>query len=328
MPHHIPETTHMHAVAISQFGDDAVLVHTELPRPVPGEGEVLVRIRAAGVNPVDWKIREGWLKDFIPVQFPAILGWDMAGEVVANGFAARRFTPGEAVYAYARRPAIAHGTYAEYIALPEAYLARKPANVSFEEAAGVPLAGLTAWQSLFDAAQLKAGESVLVLGASGGVGTFAVQLARIAGAKVVGVASARNHAYLQELGAAHAVDYRQEDWTEAVRAAVPGGVDVILDCVGGPSFHASAPALRPGGRVVSICESGAAELFASNHATFAYVFVEPNSRQLDEMRGLIESGQLRAPVSQSFPLEEAPAAHRAMQTGHTRAKIVLKVAGP
>jgi NADPH:quinone reductase-like Zn-dependent oxidoreductase len=310
----------MWAAVIHEFGGPEKIKTEILPVPSVQEGEVLVRIQAAGVNPVDTAVREGYMKNRIPHHFPLILGWDMAGIVADIGYSARRFEIGEGVYAYARRPVVRYGTYAEYIVLPESYLAHIPQQISFIEAAGIPLAGLTAYQCLFDAAQLQTGQSVLVLGASGGVGSMAIQLAKYQDAVIIGVASAANQAYMKELGADYTIDYNSGPVGGAVKAIFPQGVDLILDCVSGETLQHSLSALKPGGKVVSILHSGKG---LDPAIDFQYVFVEPNSLHLDHLRDLVDSGLLKVHVSRTFPREEAAAAHQQIQSHHTKGKIVL-----
>lgn len=321
-------TATMKAVYLDDFGPAEVLRFGELPRPTPAKGEVLIRVRAAGVNPVDWKIREGLLKTRLPHQFPIIPGWDVAGVVAEVGPGVRGFQKGDAVYAYARKPVIQDGCYAEYVALPARQVALKPRNLSFEEAAAIPLAALTAWQSLFDAAELKKGQTVLVHAAAGGVGGFAVQLAKNSGATVVGTARAENHEYLRELGADIAVDYTAGDFVAAIRERFPRGVDVVLDAVGGETQTRSAELVRRGGTLVTILAPEAATEAALRRrgANLRYVFVTPNAAQLRKLTALAEAGRLRVHLADMLPLSEAAEAQRRVQTGHTRGKIVLRVA--
>ncbi len=274
---------------------------------------------------MDWKIRAGYLKDFYPYRFPIIPGWDLAGVVEKAGHGARRFKPGDEVFAYLRRPVIQHGTYAEYAAAPESYFTARPMTVSFEEAASIPLAALTAYQSLYDAVQIKAGESVLILAASGGVGSFGVQLAKLAGARVIALASRKNHDYLKGLGADAAIDYGAGDFREAVRAVAPDGVDVVFDCFGLEALAKGYECVKRGGRAVSILVRDGAALAAKAGASHHYVFVEPNAPELDRIRGFVEAGKLRVHVSATFSLAEAARAHEAMETGHTRGKIALRM---
>lgn len=315
----------MRAVVIHQFGDSNQLQLTEVEKPTAGEGEVLVKIKAIGVNPVDWKIRNGKLKDRLPHQFPLILGWDMAGVVEEVGHAARRFQPGDEVYAYCRRPVVQAGTYAEYIALSESYLTYKPKNLSFEESAAIPLASLTAYQSIYTAADLQVGENLLVLGASGGVGSFAVQLGKAVGANVIGVASEQNHAYLKELGVDAAIDYRQNDFVSRFQALKPQGAEVIFDCVGQDMLQKAPQCLAPGGRLVSIAGKADENQLAERQGQSLYVFVEPHAPQLDHIRELIETGQVKVHLQAVYPLEEVRKAHAQSEQLHTQGKIVLTV---
>ena len=315
----------MRAMVIDQFGGRDELHRAEVPPPVPGKREVLIRVHAAGVNPVDWKIREGLLRTRMPHQFPIIPGWDVAGVIESAGPGARRFAPGDAVYAYARKPIIKDGTYAEFVVVPETSVARKPANLDFAEAAAVPLAALTAWQSLFDAAGLKRGQTALIHAAAGGVGGFAVQLARWKGARVIATASAANHDYVRSLGAHRVVDYRTDDVAAAVRDFAPDGVDVAYDTVGGEVQQRSAAMVRSGGVLVSILAFVDAEAVRARGVEPKYVFVAPSAPQLARLAGLIERGRLKVTLAARLPLEEAARAHEMIETGHTRGKIVLTV---
>lgn len=313
----------MKAWTIEAFGGRDQMQLADLPKPEPVEGEVLVRIRAVGVNPVDWKIREGRLKDLMPHRFPLIPGWDMAGKVEETGFSARRFRPGEAVYAYARRPVVQQGTYAEYIALPESYLSHKPANITMAEAASIPLVSLTAAQSLFDAGGLQTGETVFIIGASGGVGSSAVQFGRLAGTRVIAMASSKNHDYLKSLGADHVIDYAAGDFREALKQIAPDGADLVYDCFGGDALAMAVDCVKPGGRVVSITGQAEEAPLKAKDVAFHFVFVEPNARQLDHFRELIVRDRFRANVTQTLDFSQAVEAHEQMETGHTRGKIVL-----
>lgn len=310
----------MKAVFYEEFGELDEIKTGELDKPEPGEGEVLVRVKSAGVNPVDAAVARGMLKDAIPTEFPVIPGWDAAGVVEGRGHAARRFKEGDEVYAYARRPIVQNGTFAEYIALPESYLAHRPQNVTMEEAGGIPLVGLTAYQALFDAGNLKEGETLVILGASGGVGTMAIQLAKTVGATVIGVASDKNHAYMKELGADEVIDYKKGDVGESVKKAASGGVDMIFHCSRGDSLSQSKGTLKSGGSLVSITNS---KPDVSDDITFKYVFVEPNAAQLNHLRELADDGKLIAPVSGTYTLENAADALREVESLHTRGKMVV-----
>lgn len=310
----------MKAAVYHEFGGPEKVQTETIELPELKEGEVLIRIKAAGVNPVDAAVREGYLKDFLPQEFPAIPGWDVAGVIEERGFSARRFSIGTEVYAYARRPTVQWGTFAEYMILPESYLAKRPLNLTWEEAAGIPLVGLTAYQSLLDAGNLQNSQTVLLLGASGGVGSMAIQLAKEKGATVIGVASEKNHDLMKELGADYTIDYRNTHVGEAVKGIFPDGVDLIFDCASGETLAQSLQVLKPAGKLVSILNRGED---LDPGIDFQYVFVEPNSSQLEQLSVLAERGRLKVHVSSTYSLDEAAEALRQIQTKHTRGKIVV-----
>ena len=318
----------MKAIAIPEFGGRDKLQLMDLPVPPVGVRDVLLQVKAAGVNPVDWKIREGFLRDMMPHEFPVILGWDAAGIVTKVGENVTRFKTGDEVYAYCLTAVVHHGSYAQYIALPENNLALKPRTLPFEEAATIPLAALTAYQSLFDAADLQQGESVLIHAAAGGVGGFAVQLARHRGARVFGTASPSNHEYVKSLGADILIDYNTQDFRHVIRETSPGGVDVVLDCVGGDVVEQSLDILKAHGRLVTIAEAGLVKKLSERGVNAHFVFVAPNSSQLHEIAGLTESGKFSTHVSARFTLEEAAKAHELLESQHVRGKVVLRVNHP
>jgi NADPH:quinone reductase-like Zn-dependent oxidoreductase len=313
----------MRAIAISEFGGADKLQLMDLPIPAPGPGEIQIHVQAAGVNPVDWKIREGLLQQRLPHEFPLILGWDAAGVVTKTGPGANHFFVGNEVYAYCRKPVIQGGTYAEVVVVPQTCAALKPRNLSFSEAAAVPLAGLTAYQALFDAVHLEAGETALIHAAAGGVGTFAVQLAKDRGAYVLGTASRRNHDYLRELGVDEPIDYASRDFRAAVKAGHGDGVDVVFDCVGGDTLTRSVDVLKRGGRLVSILEPDKIRVLAASGVTARYLFVEPRQEELRRLAELIEAERLRPAISTTLPLESAAQAHALSESRHVRGKIVL-----
>lgn len=317
-------STTMKAAFYEQFGtpEEKPVRIGELPKPTAGEGEILIRVKAAGVNPVDAYTVRGMLNNAIPCKFPLIPGWDVAGVVEETGHAARRFKKGDEVYAYARRPEIQHGTFAEYISLPEAYVAKRPETVSWEEAGGIPLVALTAWQSLFDAGKLKAGQIVLIIGASGGVGSVAVQLAKNAGAKVIAVASEPNHGFLKELGADSCIDYTIDDVAGAVKKAAARPLDLIYDCSRGDVLSQTHDLLKEGGHLISITNSNPER---REDVTFQYVFVEPNAPQLDQLAALADAGKLKIHVSKTYPLDQAADALRDIESLHTKGKIVIRI---
>jgi NADPH:quinone reductase-like Zn-dependent oxidoreductase len=308
----------MRAVAIYKYGGPEVLVYEDAPRPHPGFGEVLVRVHAAGVNPVDWKIREGHLKEMLHQTLPLILGWDVSGVVETAGPGTSRLKVGDEVFS---RPDISRdGAYAEFIVIRESEVALKPKSVDHLHAAAMPLAGLTAWQTLFDAAGLSAGQRVLIHAAAGGVGVFAAQLAKWKGAHVIGTASARNHDFLRELGVDQIVDYETVRFEEAVQP-----VDVVLDTLGGDVQQRSWNVLKRGGILVSIANPPSADIAAAHGVRQAFVFTQPNAGQLAELATLADAERFKAIGELTLPLSDATRAQELSQRGHTRGKIVLRV---
>jgi NADPH:quinone reductase-like Zn-dependent oxidoreductase len=310
----------MRAVAINEWGGREKLEVVEIdPPPVAPDG-VLLRIRAAGLNPVDWKTREGKQAERFPFHFPLVLGWDAAGVVEKVGPAVTWFRPGDEVYGFLRRHDLQYGTYAEYTTAPEGFFAPKPPDLSFAEAAAVPLAALTAHQGL-ESLGLRGGETLFVAGGAGGVGHFVVQLARARGARVIATASARNQDFLRELGA-EPVDYSTEDVPARVRElAGDRGVDAAFDNFGGDAQEAALDLLRPGGRIVSII----APPQPRDHVESHYVFVRPSGNDLAEMSDLIAAGRVRPHVEEVFPLERAADAMERLEAGHVRGKLVLEI---
>lgn len=315
----------MRAIAIDGFGGPETLKLVELPDPEPGPGQVLIAVAFAGVNPVDWKIREGLLVDRLPHAFPLIPGWECSGTVAAVGEGVDDFTVGDEVYTYCRKKVVQWGTDCELVAVDADDVARKPGVLDTPQAAAVPLAALTAWQSLIDHAKLQAGETVLVHAAAGGVGSFAVQIAHDHGAHVIGTASEANHGYVREMGCEQVIDYRTTDFVEAVKAVHHEGVDVVFDLVGGETQARSLDALADGGRLVSIVEPPQGEAYRRRHIAGQYVFVQPNGWQLAEIGAMFDEGALEVAVQQVFPLEEAAAAQELSRAGHVRGKLVLQV---
>ncbi len=311
----------MKAVAMHAFGGPEVLVVTDLPRPKPDRGELLIRTLAAGVNPVDWKIREGSLSR-VPHGFPLIPGWDVAGVVDELGEGCQRFRKGERVFAYARKLHIQWGTYAEYVCVPERHVALMPPSLLFEEAAAIPCAALTAEQALARAG-LAAGATLLVLNGSGGVGHFALQLAKIAGARSIATTGPRNQEFVMNQGAEHAIDYTRDDLTAAVTARFPGGVDVVLDAIGGEPLAAALAVAKPGGVIVSVVDTLDPEAAAARGVRFERISSAPSGEQLAVFAAHAGRKTLRPHVQTIFPLAEAAQAQDECRAGHVRGKLVL-----
>ena len=315
----------MRAMAIHDFGGPDAIEEIDAPDPLLGPDSVLIRVRGAGVNPVDAKIRQGGSEERWPHFFPLILGWDAAGVVDQVGPAVTHLGPGDEVYAYCRKDYVRDGTYAEYVTMRAEAVVRRPATLSLEEAAAVPLAALTAYQLLHEGLHVESGDSVLIHGGSGGVGSFAVQLAKAAGAHVVATGSARNHDHLRDLGADEAIDYNEVDFADAVRESHPDGVDHVVDLVGGDTLERSAAAVRPRGMAASVLVPAAPAPFAERDIAYSYVFVRPDGDQLTTLAGLIDDGSVRVHVQEVMPLADAARAHEQIESGHTRGKIVLRV---
>ncbi|GGO40860.1 NADP-dependent oxidoreductase [Streptomyces lasiicapitis] len=308
----------MRAVIQKSFGGPEVLETVEAERPSPLGGEVLVRVHASGVNPVDVAVRSGAYP--LLGEPPFGVGWDISGVVEEAGPGAR-FKPGDEVYGMPFFPRAATG-YADYVAVPSRQVARKPATLDHVHAAAVPLAALTAWQGLVDAARLTEGQRVLIHRAAGGVGHFAVQIAKARGAHVIALASEPKHDFVRGLGADEVIDYRTTDYTEAVR-----DVDAVFDS--SSEGTRSLQVLRPGGVLVSIMEHGNQELAAQVEAAgrhFAGVSVEPDYASLEAIAALVDAGRIRPHVAETFPLADAAKAHELVGTGNVRGKVVLTVA--
>ncbi|MEU8925165.1 NADP-dependent oxidoreductase [Kitasatospora sp. NPDC048545] len=306
----------MKAIAINRYGGPEVVEYTDLPDPKVGPDSVLVEVRAAGVNPVDWKVRDGALDGLLDAHFPLVMGWDAAGVVRAVGGGVTEFAPGDEVYGYVRKDAVEHGTYAELLSAPVRTLARKPAALDWAQAGGLPLAGLTALQGL-RALRLTEGETVLVHAAAGGVGHLAVQLARARGARVIGTAAEHNHDYLRGLGA-EPVRYG-DGLADRVRALAPDGVDAALDLVGRGAVRVSAGLVADPGRIASVADFGVKALGGR------YVWVRPDADGLAELAALADDGRLTVTVASTFPLAQAASAQALSAEGRTRGKIVLLV---
>ncbi|MFC8923652.1 NADP-dependent oxidoreductase [Cellulosimicrobium sp. NPDC057127] len=311
----------MRAITYSRHGGPEVLKLTELPTPRVGPDAVLVRVRAASVNPVDWKVREGYLDPLMDTVFPVVPGWDVAGVVEQVGLDTPELQVGDEVFGYVRKDvvggAVAGGTFAELVAAPVRTLARKPAAWSFEEAAAVPLAGLTAYQTIRRSG-VSAGQTVLVQAAAGGVGSFAVQIARSLGARVIGTASESNHEFLRSLGA-EPVAYG-DGLAGRVRDLAPEGVDVVLDYVGGDALDVVPDVLRDGGTVASVTDPRARDELGGH-----YVWVRPDTADLAELARLGDAGELRPEIAEVFDLADTAAAHELSASGHVRGKVVVRV---
>lgn len=315
----------MKAVFFEKFGGSNELKAGVLPDPTPGAGEVLIRISHTSLNPVDWKIREGYLKDFLPHQFPIVPGWDAAGVIESVGTGVNDLNAGDRVFAYARTATVKSGTYAEKIVLPRSSVARAPASISAADAAAVPLTALTAWQGIHENLQVKRGETVLITAGAGGVGSFAVQFAKLAGARVITTASSRNHQYLKNLGADVVIDYTEDDVVEAIRKAASDGVTSVYDAAGGKSLADAVSVLKEGGKLVSIVDDPQTAVKDRQDVQATYLFVRPETQQLETIAELIDSGKIKMPAVEVRSINEAAFLQDENRKGHTRGKIVLAI---
>ncbi len=309
----------MRAMRVDRFGGPEVLEAVDIPRPSPGISQVLVRVRAAGVNPTDWKHRGG--RRFLGDP-PYVVGWDVSGVVEEVGLGVTLFKPGDEVFGMLPYPGGA-GAYAEYVVGPARAFAPKPAAVDHVQAAAIPLVALTAWQCLVDTAHVRAGDRVLVHAAAGGVGHLAVQIAKSRGAEVIGTASAPRHAFVRSLGADEVVDYTSVDFADVVR-----DVDVVLDTIGEDYQLRSLRTLKRGGTMVSTVPRAAEGLFeraAELGVRAELILVEADHAGMLAIADLVERGRLRATIAGTFPLYRAAEAHRLGETGRTAGKLVLTV---
>lgn len=304
----------MRGVAYDRFGDESVLqLRDDLPEPPVGPDTVLVRAHASGVNPVDMAIRGGHLAGAFPHHFPIIPGWDLAGVVERVGPAVVDFAPGDEVFGYLRRDDVQWGTLAELVPAPQRCLAAKPESLSFAEAGALPLAGLTAYQALTEVLDVGEGDRVLVHRAAGGVGFAAVQIAVALGAHVLGTAGPRNHGFLRDAGVAEVFDYS----AGPISGQLSEPVDAVLDLVGGDTLADAPKQVHEPARIASVVDPGVRELGGR------YVFVRPDSHDLQELGRMADAGQLRVPIARAFPLERTADAQRLVAEGHVRGKVVV-----
>jgi|KBSSwiStaDraftv2_1062776.scaffolds.fasta_scaffold01758_11 NADPH:quinone reductase-like Zn-dependent oxidoreductase len=323
----------MRAVAIERIGGPDVLQITELPTPQPGVGEVLVRVAYADVNPADWKCREGWLARYMTYRFPFVLGFDGAGTVVAVGADVDEFQIGDRVTGTANQLRGDWGSYAQFFKAAAGRLAKLPDTVDLRSAAAVPIAGVTAWEGIVEVCALQPGQQILINGGAGGVGSYAIQLGRVAGARVAATASAGNLDYLRSLGAERVIDYRNEDVAAAVRVWAPHGVDAVLDTVGQGSLPNAVELTRAGGvvsPVATLIEGEPTYNVADARARDIRIVVAMSNPQragvqLRELVALLAAGKLRAPHIETLPLAQVAEAHARIQHGHARGKLLLAV---
>src|SRR5215472_10909841 len=309
----------MKAVVVNEYGGPEVLKYQDAPRPEPKNDEILVRVMAAAVNPVDTYVRQGMFAKRGIDNRPLIIGYDIAGIVEKTGADAKKFKAGDQVYSYLS--VMRGGGYAEYAIAKESETALKPKNINFAEAAAVPLAATTAWQALIDQAKIKKGQTVLIHGGSGGVGSFAIPIAKSRDTKVIATASTAHQTSLKQLNVDQPIDYTTTKFEDVVK-----DVDVVLNCVRADALGRSYGVVKKGGIIVSITDEPDQNECAKHGIRGTRMGAHPDSKVLEELTKLIEAGQMKAIVSQTFPLAEASKAHEQIETHHTLGKIVLKVA--
>lgn len=309
----------MKAIVIEQYGGEDQLVERDLPKPKLKGNQVLVEMHATSINPIDWKLREGHLKDAIKLNFPIILGWDAAGVISEVGSEVTQFKVGDEVFA---RPAMENGTYAEYVAIDENLVAQKPKGIDFNTAAAVPLAGLTAWQCLVDYGKIKKGDKVLIQAGSGGVGSFAIQIAKSFGAHVLSTASGKNEDLLKEFGVDEFIDYKTTDFTEVAK-----DMDIVLDSMGGEVLEKSYDVLKPGGHLVTTIGQIDEQKAKDKQIHAESMWLEPDGKQLAELGELMEKGEVKPYIGHTFPLTQdgLREAHKLSATHHAKGKIVIEI---
>jgi NADPH:quinone reductase-like Zn-dependent oxidoreductase len=306
----------MNAIRLQQYGGPEQLRYEEAPTPKPAPGQVVVRVQAASVNPFDLKLASGMFKQSMPLTFPFTPGGDFAGVVESVGAGVTELERGDAVFGNSP----GGGAYAQFVSARASLLAARPTKLSPIEAASVPVAAQTAWQALFDHGHLERGQTVLIHGAAGGVGTFAVQLAHWKGARVLATGSADNVAYLRSLGADQPIDYRATQFESVAK-----GVDVVLDLIGGETQKRSYAVIKPAGRLVSTVQPPAQDEAAKRNVSAAFISMQPSSAGLNQLADLLASGAIQTVVTKRYPLAQAAEAWKEQMKGHARGKIVLEV---
>ncbi|MDN6161598.1 MAG: NADP-dependent oxidoreductase [Atopostipes sp.] len=309
----------MKAIVINEYGEAKKLVEKELDKPVIKADQVLIEMQATSINPIDWKVRAGYMADGLEADFPLVLGWDAAGIIKEIGEDVTEFEPGDEVFA---RPAMENGTYSEFVAVNKDLVAIKPKNVSFNEAAAVPLAGLTAWQCLLDFGQIREGDKVLIHAGSGGVGSYAIQIAKSFGAYVLSTASGSNEDFLKELGVDEFINYETTDFTD-----IAEDLDLVVDTMGGEILEKSLGVVKNGGRLVSIAGQPNEGRAKERNIEVKALWLEPNGKQLAELGELMEKGEVKSYIGHKFPFSAQGLrdAHELSATHHAKGKIVIEI---
>lgn len=314
----------MKGAVFEAFGDPAVLSLAEVEPPAPKQGHLLVDVHYAGVNPVDWKIRRGYFKDMMAHEFPIVSGFDFAGTVSDVGAGVDGFAPGDRVFSVNLVDTVRYGTYAETTIVPAAITAHVPDSLSLRDAAALPMASLTAWQSLFDFGHLGDGATVLIQAGAGGIGSMAIQFAKHVGATVYTTCRGANADYVRGLGADHVIDYTKSNFVAAIRQHEPEGVDLVVT-LGGAMGQRGYDVLKPGGRLANLDDPVDDADSKARGVEAQYIFIRADSAQLEHIAGLVVNGAIAMPAVTELPLAQAAEAHAQSETGHVRGKIVLAV---
>lgn len=309
----------MKAIVINEYGGSDQLVEKQLKKPIIKNNQLLIEMHASSINPIDWKVRAGYMAEGMNVEFPLVLGWDAAGIVKEVGENVTQFKVGDEIFA---RPAMENGSYSEYIAVDEKLAALKPDNISFNEAAAAPLAGLTAWQCLLDFGQIKEGDRVLIHAGSGGVGSFAIQIAKSFGAYVLSTASGSNEKFLKELGVDEFINYETTDFTK-----VSKNIDLVVDTMGGEILEKSLGIVKDGGRLVSIAGKPDEEKAKERGIQVKSLWLKPNGKQLAELGKLMKKGEVKSYIGHKFPFtaQGLRDAHDLSASHHAKGKIVIEI---
>ena len=315
----------MKAVIVESFGGIENVKIADIATPNPQPNEIQIQVAYAGVNPIDWKIHEGYLYELMPHKFPIVLGWDVAGVVTKVGDQVTNFKVGDQVMALARKLVINWGTFAEYVCVNAKDVTHKPAKLSLKEAAAIPLVSLTAWQALVAMSQLQPNESILIHGGGGGVGSMAIQIAKHCKAKVYTTVSPQHVDYVKGLGADVIIDYTQENFANKIKEAAPEGIDVVLDTIGEDVLEDSLSLLKSGGRFVSIRQQVDPKIAARYRANIKFLFVKANGPQLKTIADLFDAGSLITPRIEEFSFDNFKEALTKIREGHTQGKIVLQI---
>ncbi|MBI2145563.1 NADP-dependent oxidoreductase [Candidatus Woesearchaeota archaeon] len=310
----------MKAAQISKYGGKEVVEIKEVPKPAASGGHVIIENHAAGVNPADWKIREGYFHQFAPLKFPATLGGDFSGVVAEVGNGVNEFRKGDEIFGQAIAIGGGSGSFAEFVSADAKKVAKKPRKASHLEAAAVPLAGVSAWQALAEHMNLSKGQKILIHGGAGGIGSFAIQIAKHTGAYVATTASADDLDFVKNLGADEAIDYKKQRFDELLK-----NYDAVFDCIGGETYARSFKVLKRGGMIVSMLEQPNKELMEQHGVTAISQFTQVTSEKLAELAKLIDAGAIKIHIDKTFPLDETADALEHLQNNHPRGKVVIEI---